>query len=447
MMMDRAISKPWLYTAFLPFCLVVVPVFVDLLNGYLIGLGRSGPLSVGVVFRGAIILFAFYCLLRLRNLMLKTFVFLVFAIFLLSNLIWALMSDVYRFSYELNQGMKIAFPWLVTGIFLYFDQKRRIDSLHMFSLLAWAGLFIGLALIASWAFGVGNDTYGDWSYGKKGFFVAQNDVGLTSALTLVAAMVTLAKKPNIAHLTIPGVIVVGSLILGTRTGIIGPILIIGAFATAAALNRATLAPPSGGRNSAAIAAIVFSVLSSALLAGMLFSNFDKTKFLMQKMEILAEETPRSETETAGAERLRSRGILFNLFGEGGLAFRKSVAEILTRGELERHAGQPEGSGYGRQGAFRVKRVENDIFDVLGFYGLIQFTVIYGGLMFLYWLALRKSVRVCDIEHIGLLIMLTVYLGHSSFAGHALFSGLVGTMIVPVMFLLLRDVHWRPNLNW
>ena len=85
---------------------VVSPVVVDLVNGYLVMTGRAGLLSVGVVFRGAITLVGIFCLLKSRIPFLKVFILSLVGFFLVENLVWAAYSDLYNPGYEINRFFK-----------------------------------------------------------------------------------------------------------------------------------------------------------------------------------------------------------------------------------------------------------------------------------------------------------------------------------------------------
>jgi hypothetical protein len=442
--MSVLVSRPWLYGVAFPFLLVVFPVFVDIAYGALGTSGRAGLFSVGVLFRGGIAALGLYLILRSRDLPLKVFLFVFFTIFFLSNIVWALTSDEYSLGHELVQGMKIAFPWLLAGIFLHLDRRASIDRLYLFSVLAWAGFLSALSILFAIALGIGQETYGSWSYGQKGFFNAQNDIGLKLILTLVAAVVVLCRTRKVTPIVMTATIVGAGLLLGTRTGVLAGLLVAVAFLLAAIPNRRLFAPSGGIRGWKATAALILPVIVALSVAAAIFSQSERTLHLTTRMATLTEETPRSRLETAGVERLTNRGLVLTLFGDGGLAFKKHVAENLGRGRYRTDFEAFAAPGESKKLAFPVQRVENDIIDVLGFYGVLQFAVVYGGLALVFVLALRSAIRAWNIENVASVIILLLFFGHSSLAGHALFSAQVTTVMAPIIFLQLRDLRWRRN---
>lgn len=439
--MSLVLSKPWLYAVAFPLCLIVFQVFIDLTYGTLGVAGRAGPFSIGVIFRGGLAVLAIFLLLKLRAAPLKVFLFVFLAIFLLSNLVWALASDAYSLAHELNQGMKVAFPWLMAGILLFLHQRAPIDRSYLLILVAWVGFLSGLSLLGATALGVGQETYGDWSYGSKGLFNAQNDIGLTLVLTLVAAVVLLVRTRRVLYLVMTVSIASAGLLLGTRTGVLGPPAVVLAFCLAALLNPRLFSPLDGSRGWRSTAVLILPVLLVLAVAVTIFSQSDKTDYLMKRIETLSEQTPRSKLEAAGIERLKERGLVLTLVGEGGLAFKKHVAENLGYQREKIDQGAMTSMGESKKLPFPVHRVENDVIDILGFYGILQFAVIYGGLALVFFVALRRAVRDWSIENVGLLLILTLFLVHSSLAGHGVFSAQVGTVLAPVIFLQLCDLRW------
>jgi len=439
--MSLVLSRPWLYAVAFPLCLIVLQVFIDLAYGTLGGAGRAGLFSIGVIFRGGLSLIAILLLLKLRAAPLKVFLFAFLAIFLLSNLVWALASDVYSFAHELNQGMKVAFPWLVAGIFLYLHQRAPIDRFYLLTLLAWAGFLSALSVLGATALGIGRETYGAWSYGSKGLFNAQNDLGLTLVLTLVAAVVVLVRTRKVLYLVMTASIASAGLLLGTRTGVLGPLAVVLAFGSAAVLNPGLFSPFDGRRGWQSTAVLILPLVLVLAVAVGIFSQSEKTDYLIKRIQSLSEQTPRSKLEAAGIERLRERGVILTLVGEGGLAFKKHVAENIGFQREKIDQGAMASMGESKKLPFPVHRVENDVIDVLGFYGIAQFAVIYGALAILYLLTLRKAVRAWNIENVALLLILTLFLVHSSLAGHGLFGAQVGTVLAPVVFLQIRDLRW------
>lgn len=444
--MTFIISKPWLYGIAIPFVLIVLQVLVDIVTGTLGIGGRAGIFSVGVMVRGILVLIAIALLLKIRALALQMFLFVFLGLFLLSNIVWALSSDVYSFAHELSQGLKVVFPWLLVGIFIFLNQQFTIKTSHLFAFIAWSGFLAASSLLATSVLGMAKYTYGDWSYGTKGLFVAQNDIGLMLVLTLVAAVVLLIRTRSMMYLVMATVIASSGLLLGTRTGVLGPVVVVAAFVAAAVLNLHLFTPSGGKRGWWATAVLVIPVIVALGFGATIFSQSEKTNYLLKRIESLQTETPRSKLEAAGIERLGERGLSFTLLGEGGLAFKKHVAEKLGKIRLKIDPEALSAPGESKRLEYPSHRVENDIVDVLGFYGVAGFVAVYSAFGLVCLLALRRAIFSWNLENVGLLLILLLFMGHSSLAGHGIFSAQVASVIAPVIFLQLRDLKWGQSRN-
>lgn len=433
-------SKSWLYSIALPFCLILSQVFIDLAHGIMGDAGRAGLLSVGVLVRGSLAMLAIVVLLKFRATLLKAFLLTFLLVFLFSNLVWATLSDIYKPLYEINQAMRLAFPWLMSGIFLYLNKQAPIDQLYLLKVLSWAGFLTALTVIGSTVLDIGNKTYGEWSYGSKGLFSAQNDLGLTLILTLVASIVILAHTRKIFYLVVTATIVSTCLLLGTRTGVLGPVIVVIMFFMAALLNPNMFAAAGERLSWRAVTILVLPLLVTLVVGGAIFSQSDKTNYLMKRIQSLTEHTPRSKLETAGIDRIEERKSILNLVGEGGMAFKKHVAENIGY-ERIRTDKSAITLGDNQKQSYSVHRVENDVLDIIGFYGMIQFFVIYAALALIYFIALGKAIRDWNLENVAILMIFTLFLAHSTLAGHGLFSAQVATVLTPVLFLQLRDLQW------
>ena len=434
MPMTLPVSKRWLYGKAIPFFLIVFPVFVDILQGAIGKAGRSGLFSIGILFRGMITVAAIYLLLKLRGSPLKSFLMIFLTIFLFSNMVWNLVSDAYSFPFELSQAMKVVFPWLLAGILLYLDRRAQIDSYYLMSLIAWAGFISALSIAAASALGIGHQTYGDWSYGTKGLFHAQNDIGLVLVMTMAAAIVLFARVRRAAYLIIPGVIAIAGILLGTRTGILGPAMVIVGFFLATLLNPRMFSPKGGAKAlTSSVAVLVLPILLITGVGTAVYTQVDKTQFIIKKIENLSEETPRSKLEAAGAKRLWDRDLVFTFFGEGGLSFMRQVAENLGRSHARYDSTGTFSRASKKKAQISTHRVENDIYDVFGFYGISLFIILYGGFLIVYALTLRMAFRAWNMENVGFLLIFTLFLAHSSLAGHGIFSPQVTTLIAPIIF--------------
>ncbi len=407
----------------LPVTVIVFPVIIDLINGYFVATGKAGLLSLGVVFRGLIILVGLYFLLMQRT-ALRVLLVLFLVMFVCENIFWGLYCDVSDPIYEINRAFKLLFPWFIVAILLYLHRKYRLEQQFIFKLVVVTGFLTAACLVFSLILGIGFHTYGDFSYGVKSFFEAQNDTGLTLLISLVVAVYVFLESPKILNFLSIVVIVSGCLLVGTRAGLIGPVLIFFSFGVAAILNKKIVVPKNKGY---VFTVIMLIGIASLLFSGLyfLFTHMEHIDFIIGKLEMLTQETPRYKLEAAGSARIMERELLKNIFGEGGISFAKHVGFIVNKSNT---------TDFGKSGHI----VENDVYDVFGYYGIVLSLYIYFWLTLLFLLCLAKAIFHYSRLHVTLLIFFLIFLGHSSVAGHGLFSAQVGNVMGPLYFLLLLN---------
>lgn len=426
------LSKKWLISKLVPFLLTAFPAIIDLINGYYVMTGKAGFYSLGVIFRGIIMLASVYCMLKLKNLLVVKYILLILMIWLLSNCLWIIFSDVYSLQFELKIVMKLIFPWCLTTIFFLIDKKYTLSSEYLFSLITWWGIITAFSLILSFYYGFGFQTYGDYSYGVKSFFNAQNDIGLALLLALTASINLFVRNQQGRNIIKAILIIMACLLLATRTGFIGPILIIIVYLLSALINKRILF--KNKNNFKTIIFICIIIGTFAILFSYFIKNYQSINYLITKLESLREATPRHFIQQAGLKRIENRNIILTLFGEGGLSFQKNVARNVGWGsENEKFL-------------FKIKKVENDIFDVFGYYGLLSFIIIYTWYCIIYLICLKNIIVAFKLENLTLFIIVTLFLGHSSLAGHCIFSASVSSIIAPCFFLLLKNINNQLDKN-
>ena len=419
------VNRQWLLTVFLPIFVVVFPVAVDLINGYLLLSGRPSSLTIGALFRGIVILIGLYSLLKIKNKVNRIYIIGLIGIFFVDNLVWSLFSKNYDIIFEINKFSKILFIFLILSIFTFINQRSSMSNDIIFKLVAWVGFLTALSILLSFCLGFGYKTYGDFSYGIKGFFNAQNDTGLTLLICLISSLGVFLKTQKIKYLIFCLTIILGSLMIGTRAGLFGPFLIILSFVFAAVVNYKAIFP----KRLSSITLIFFVVLMCSVIGGGAFvvNNYEKFDYMIYKIQKLSNETPRSRTQLAGIKQINRRNLIFDIFGEGALQFRHEISDLTGKrcfNEEDKAIGCP---------------VENDSFDVFGNYGLILFSLIYLWYIFTIIFSAVHSIFHFCLDSFVIFLSIFIFLGHSSLAGHAIVSPQVGNVIGPIIFLAWRNL--------
>jgi|GEM_PF-5988983 len=427
------VNRQWLLTVFLPIFVVVFPVAVDLINGYLLLSGRASSLTIGVLFRGVIILIGLYSLLKTKNKVSRIYIVGLIGVFLVDNFVWAIFSKNYNVLFEINKFSKILFIFLIISILTFVNQGSSLSKDFIFRLVAWVGFFTSLSILLSFELGFGYKTYGDYSYGIKGFFNAQNDTGLTLLISLISSFAVFLKTQKIQYLIFCLTIILASLIIGTRAGLFGPFLIIFSFVFAAIVNYKAIFPKKLSNITLAIFAILICLL---IIGGVsVVKNYEKFDYMIYKIQKLSNQTPRSRTQLAAITQINNRNLGFDIFGEGSLQFRHGISDLTGRrcfNKEDKAIGCP---------------VENDFFDVFGNYGLLLFSIIYLWYLFIMIFSAVHSIFHFCLDSFVIFLSIFIFLGHSSLAGHAIVSPQVGNVMGPIIFLAWRNFDLGKVFNF
>lgn len=172
---------------------LVLPL-MDSLNGCLNKGGNWGFLSLGIVYRMALIL---YCLLfLLRSGIQKRTILVLSACACL-----IILPHLFDFLDEnfLSLTVKTVLPILCIEVFISKCSSGDISEKWFETLLnAWCVLF-PLTIIVPYLFGFGFQTYGSGSVGYKGFYYAQNDLCFVLSLLFFFSCGRIVKKISFSN--------------------------------------------------------------------------------------------------------------------------------------------------------------------------------------------------------------------------------------------------------
>lgn len=272
------------------------------------------------------------------------------------------------------------------------------------------------------ALGLGGATYGEYAFGEKGVFVAQNDISLSLAITCVFASLELFRARTLSKLLIFVVASLGSVGLGTRTGVATPIVIPLIVFAAYGLSSARYAARSAAPRRLLPLGIIVIGLA---VAGVIWvsGKVSESDYDTMKWNQIAEgDFPRGYLAIGGIAYIRDKGIVQNLFGEGAFHYEVGVMNKLS--ELR----QPVESDR------ETRMTEVDPIDLLGGYGWPFFILLSSVFVVA---AIRASVqflRTGDSLYAAIALALWVFLGHSAYAGHAFVTPIVGTPIAAILAL-------------
>ena len=398
------------------FFIFLFPAMIDLINGFISGLtGRESFL--GVIYRGCLLLVSLPFIFVIKRIDLQLFLLSTISLFIGLNFYWVVL-DNYSLLREVQQLLRILYPYLLLSMIIYLFKKRTDLLQTALSFLSYNGLFSSLAIIVSFFFGFGYESYSG-IFGSTSFFKAQNDISLVILLSNVINIYIYISYKNKKKIVFFGINFLALLMIGTRSGILGTVLTLIFFLIAFATFSKKEIKRSLIRRGLIISSSLFIFVSTGYY--IYLNIFLKYKYLLDKMVLLTSQTPRDSLTTIASNRILERGFLNNIFGEGYLSFAKHIAM--------QYSSSKDFSQYG-------KLVEQDFYDMIGAYGVVL------GLIFILVPVsfLLKSgfnfIYKRTLLNFTILIMMFLFISQSFLAGHAINSPTVSAVVIIMYFQIL-----------
>lgn len=203
----------WYLLCFLP--------FADSLNGYLNGGGNEGGLSFGIIYRIVIILISLYYLyimkLSKRN--------LIYIIMFITSICVASLRGIDTIDSFVLIVFKLLLPILLVIVFEEGERKKRFDLNYIQSIFDFWSVAFPLTIFVPYILGIGFNTYGMGAAGYKGFYFAQNDIGLVLALLYMYAFYKLNDKVSTLNILRLTLLLISNLVLGLKSNYLYVIVI------------------------------------------------------------------------------------------------------------------------------------------------------------------------------------------------------------------------------
>lgn len=393
------------------FLILGFPVAVDLANGFMIQI-VSSDFSLGVLYRGSAMLLLLPFVLLLRTFWVKLYLALIVGFWLIENLLWMETTLDYSLIREATVFSKILYAWVIFAYLAYVLPKYHISIEYPMQCMVFFGTIAALSILFSYLTGYGISTYDRSSvFAVKSYFKAQNDIGLAILLSLALCMYFFMQYGKWMYGIYALFMITGLVLLGTRAGLLGGFSLLGAFTFLYILGAADHRKRSGKR------LVLVSLMLLTFCGGLYYAidTISDYRYLYDKYASLLEESPRDTLETAARQRLAERSDLAALLGEGDLSFHIGV--------LKFHSAQQREGAQFKDFEFG-KSVEQDIYDMVGAYGLLL-----GGLLLTVLLALLLKVVLGFAVAPGFLgfsftCAFGLFVFHSFVAGHAMGSAAV-----------------------
>ncbi len=276
-----------------------------------------------------------------------------------------------------------------------------LKSISLYGLIA-AGSIILFFLV-----GIGRESYGDYTFGVKGVFVAGNDIGISIILSSMVAWYRLSYKLSILDALSALVSFIGLVFIASRTGLlVGSLVVICGVFSYLTLNRSKNAL----QKLAKLIIVTFILIIIFVITTLVIENIDKVGFHIARItELLDGVSPREHLEFTVNKVLATFSLNDQLFGVGQWFYLLIAEEHLTRWTLL--PGKPF-----------YKNAELDFVDLYGQTGLI-FTLLY-----CVWIVVAcfKLIRSCIVNYTARFCFVALFafiflLSHATIAGHIFFG--------------------------
>ena len=389
--------------------------FSDVLYGAMQLYGLHVSISPGIVLRGFLLAVSMYMILiRIRFVEHQLLVWIILLIIssLPGLLIGALEGQ--DLSFEITVYAKVLYMPLIAGLLSILINRYSIESDKIIRFIEYTAYILGIILLTSQIMGLEKKTYGDYAFGSKGIFHAQNDLTLAFGLGLLASTYRLV----VAHFSWFRLILLilsiyACLQIGTRASL--AVVIISGISVIIYLFWGSIPNAIRNRKSRSRNWVISLsiVIATILMATYFLSKQLEFDYQRKKFETITQgEFPRMTLADAGFHHLEERFLVYDLLGEGVDTFQRGVAQ---------HFNNPSAN-------FDRRVVEVDWMDLFGYYGIVFVFILHSFVIFIFLGALFRFVVYHNSTYGLIAIASLVYLGHSIVAGHALTTPIPGTVI-------------------
>ena len=410
----------------IPFVIISLSI-VDMLNGYLLFLGKTSQLStvlkIPILMIGAYLSVIYYKFIYSKLLLSSVFLFFI------SIFAWSFHQEV-NTAYEIKVFSKYIYLYCSVLMFYFFiDNLVKTQSINnisdlVFKALSYLAILLALMISICYTLKLGYRTYGEYAFGVKGFYDEGNSLGQIFLLSYIACIRNTIRYKKFNWGLISIFVLISITAIGTITSAAGATLIIIAFTF-----YYMFFMKSNNMSSIYVKIIVLFIglmISFYLLVNIydyIFSN----SYTLNKVYSLLENGTRAEISEYAKHLIIDRDFVETLVGEGQRAFGSNFINYFA---------------FGKKATSNSLWVEIDYLDVLGIYGALGLILYLTTFLYALILALVNFVKVRSLDNYSLLLGVTIICGHSFLAGHVAFSPV--TQIIFALYIATIFFHRRKN---
>ncbi len=393
------LQKLWLWLGYI--CVVVV--LADVFFGVAALVGLTLPVSPAVAARGFLVAAA--ALFIVRNARRVRWIEGLWVTVLFAAMVPSLVISVFSggaLIYDSIAVFRALYLPIVALFGLVLMRRYELEADDVLRAVEWAGVLFAASLVLPGLLGVQVSTYGDYAFGDRGIFYAANDVSVALGVSMFAVGYRLLfVRQSWLRAACLLLAIWACIQLGSRASLA---IVIGFGAVMAA----ALAVDKGRRLQKGVSTVRkwgLGLLVVGALGGGAWYGFQmqvSQSFQEDKLLELAQgQLPRLALMQAGMAHIGSRSVVVNIFGEGADLFERGVGSRWPSG--------------GR------RMTEVDFLDSVGRHGIVFTVLIHAVLLAVLVRFMTTALRYRSALMVTLAGALTLYLGHATLAGHALFS--------------------------
>lgn len=389
-------------SSFFLILIFVLSVFVDNLNGYF-QIQKGIFLPIGVLYRIIVLAILFLSLIRYVNnsasLLLLPFLIIILLF------VWDVQYSI-DFFYEIESLFRLYYLYL----FILYFRTCHYDKSLIYKYISIHGFLVSLVIIFCFVFKVGNNSYGEYyGFGTKGFFIAGNDLGISVVFSLVYSFLYyILYKRTIFSIFCTLVIVCGSILIGSRVGIILSLLISLCFFVYILFIL---------KNQSAILKLTLALLMLIVMPLFLieiYNLFDE--YTLNRMTVESIRSARGNLIYVAKQYIDSFTDLSSLVGKGTQNLYRFVGENITGGE---------------------KSVESDYYDLVGGYGYGVAYLIYAYFVYYVVVSLYRFWRNKNVESFSIFMLTFMFLFVGYLAGHAMRNVMLAPLYAVTIAVIVR----------
>ena len=406
-----SISIDNFYIQVLPFILFFISIFFDSANGYIQEF-KGVHLPIGIAFRGFILCLTMKFLLKNLSTLLTLLFWIITILISMAFAIWSFTGKYIDAAMDIDYLFKFIYTFCILFYFYYY---RKIFSLEkLIRLVVYTTSLIGAINIFSMITQTGILSYSDkFGFGYSGYYADGNALGVYMVLAVLLCIWYSFYKRNVFYFLLTFIASVGTILIGSRVGIIGILADWGLFLGYFFFFKDSLIQLRWQTRILIIFCMSIAIVYSAIITYETIIQYDN--FTLERFSANSLVSSREQLINTGKQVISEFNLTEVLLGKGISGGRFAVASIYDPEE-------------------KVKNIESDFYDII-----LSFGFVLGGLIILAQLFLvfqfirpffikRSRNSLSFITSIGSIL----WLGIAYTAGHAFFS----TQLAPLL-----GVYW------